>query len=96
MGQKQRSSKVKKKRLNVMIRIKQHKNAQLWHVTNEDAKEHNPNWSEILDHLCRILVAGGSRSGKTNALLNLINHEPDTDKIYSYVKDPYETKYHFN
>ena len=41
-------------------------------------------------------MVGGSGSGKTNALLNLINHEPDTDKIYSYVKDPYETKYHFN
>ena len=24
--------------------------------------------------------------------MNLINHEPDIDKIYLYVKDPYEAK----
>ena len=23
-------------------------------------------------------------------MLNLINHEPDIDKVYSYAKDPYE------
>ena len=38
-------------------------------------------------------MVGGSGSGKTNALLNLINHEPDIDKIYLYAKDPYEAKY---
>ena len=26
-------------------------------------------------------------------MLNLINHEPDIDKIYSYTKDLYEAKY---
>ena len=30
---------------------------------------------------------------KRNALLNLINHEPDIDKIYLYAKDLYEAKY---
>ena len=30
---------------------------------------------------------------KTNALLNLINNQPDIDKIYLYAKDPYEAKY---
>ena len=60
---------------------------------NEDIKEHNPNWPEIPDHPYRILIIGGSGSGKTNALLNLINHEPDIDKIYIYAKDPYEVKY---
>ena len=35
------------------------------------------------------------RSGKTNALLNLINNQPDIDKIYLYTKDPYEAKYQF-
>ena len=39
------------------------------------------------------MIIGGSGSGKTNALLNLINHEPDTDRIFLYVKDPYEAKY---
>ena len=28
-----------------------------------------------------------------SALLNPINHKPDIDKIYLYVKDPYEAKY---
>ena len=39
------------------------------------------------------MIIGGSGSGKTNALLNLINHEPDTDRIFLYAKDPYEAKY---
>ena len=30
---------------------------------------------------------------KTNALLNLISHEPDIDKIYLYAKNPYEAKH---
>ena len=38
-------------------------------------------------------INGGSRSGKANALLNLINIEPDIDKIYLYAKDPYKAKY---
>ena len=65
------------------------------YITKEDIKEHNPNWPEIPDHPYRILIVGGSGSGKTNALLNLINHEPDIDKIYLYAKDPYEAKYQF-
>ena len=32
---------------------------------------------------------------KQNALLNLINHEPDIDKIYLYAKDLYEAKCQF-
>ena len=47
----------------------------------------------IPDHPYRILIAGGSGSGKTNALLNLINNQPDIDKIYLYAKDPHEAKY---
>ena len=55
---------------------------------------HNPNWSYILDHPHRILIIGGSGSGKTNVLLNLIkNQRPDINKIYLYVKDPFESKY---
>ena len=63
------------------------------YITKEDIKEHNPNWPKIPDHPYKILIVGGSGSGKTNALLNLINHEPDIDKIYLYAKDPYEAKY---
>ena len=45
-------------------------------------KEHNPNWPEIPNHLCRILIVGGSGSGKIRALLNVISHQPDINKIY--------------
>ena len=61
--------------------------------TNKGIKEYNPNWPEILDHPYRILIVEGSGSGKTNALLNLINDEPDIDKIYVSEKDPYAEKY---
>ena len=47
-------------------------------------KKEHPNWPEIPDHLYRIIMAGGSGSGKTNALLNLMNHELDIDKIFTY------------
>ena len=62
---------------------------------NENKTKHNSKWPYIPDHPYRILITGGSGSGKTNALLNLINNQPDIDKIYLYAKDPYETKYQF-
>ena len=40
------------------------------YITKEDIKEHNPNWLQIPNHTYRILTVGGSRSGKTNVLLN--------------------------
>ena len=63
--------------------------------TNENIIEHNSKWLYILDHPYRILIIGGFRSGKTNSLLNLINNQPDIDKIYLYAKDPYEQKYQY-
>ena len=49
----------------------------------------------IPDHPYRILIIGGSESGKTNALLKLMNNQPDIGKIYLYAKDPYEAKYQY-
>ena len=65
------------------------------YITKEDMKEHNPNWPEIPYHPYRILRVGRSGSGKANALLNLINHESDIDKIFLYAVsiDPDEVKY---
>ena len=57
--------------------------------------EHNKKWPNILDHLYRILIIGGSGSGKTNALLHLIKEQDDIDKIYLYAKDLSEPKYEF-
>ena len=61
--------------------------------TNENKIEHN--WPYIPDHPYKILIVGGSGSGKTNALLNLMNNQPDIDQIYLYAKDPYEAKYQY-
>ena len=61
--------------------------------TNENKIKHNPDQPYIPDHPYRILVIGGSGSGKPNVLLNLINKQEDIDEIYFYVKDPYEAKY---
>ena len=49
----------------------------------------------IRDHPYRTLSIGGSGSGKTNALLNLINNKPGIGKIYLYAKDPYAGKYQY-
>ena len=35
----------------------------------------NPNWSYIPDYSYRTLIIGGSGSGTTNALLNLIKRQ---------------------
>ena len=53
--------------------------------TNQNKTEHNSKWPYIP---YRILIVGGSGSGKTNALLNLVNNQPDIDKMYLYAKDP--------
>ena len=41
----------------------------------EETKEYNPHWPEIIDHRYRILLIGGSGSGKINSLFNLINQQ---------------------
>ena len=48
---------------------------------NENKTKHNENCPYIPHHPYRILIIGGSGSGKTNALINLINEQNDIDKI---------------
>ena len=50
-------------------------------VIKEKLKKHNPSWPQIPDHPYRILIIGRSCSGKTNSLFNLLNQQPDLDKI---------------
>ena len=46
------------------------------------------------DRSYRILIIDGIGSGRTNVLLNLIKIQwSDIDKIYSCIKDPFESKY---
>ena len=64
-------------------------------ITNENNKKHNEKWPYIPDHPYRIIIIGGSGSGKTNALINLINEQNDIDKIYLYAKDLSEPWYEY-
>ena len=61
-------------------------------IINENNKEHNKKWPYIPNHPYRILIIGGSGSGKINTLLNLINEQRDIDKSYFYAKDLSESK----
>ena len=65
-------------------------------LTKKNINEHNLDWPPIPDHPYRILIIGGSGSGKPNSLFNLISNQPDIDIYmtrYLYVKDPYEENY---
>ena len=64
-------------------------------ITNENNQEHNEKWPYISDHPYKILITDGSGSEKTNALLNSMKEQDDTDKIYLYAKDLNEPKYEF-
>ena len=62
---------VKKKKLNATITKMIQKIINLDAVIKENIKVYNPNWVQIPDHPYRILIIGGSGSGKTNSLFNL-------------------------
>ena len=61
---------------------------------NENKTKHK-NWPYIPHHPYIILIIGGSESGKTNLLLDLIEKQPDIDKIFLHAKDPYESQYQY-
>ena len=64
-------------------------------ITKENNKEHNEKWPYVPDHPYGILIIGGSGTGKTILLLNLIDEENDIDKNYLFAKDLSEAKYEF-
>ena len=63
--------------------------------TEQEQHSHKKNWPYIPDHPYRILIIGASGSGKTNALINLINEQNYIDKIYLYARDLNEPKYEY-
>ena len=63
-------------------------------ITNENNIKYGKS-PYIPDHPYRILITGGSGSGKTNALFHLRKEQDDVDKIYLYAKDLSEPKYEF-
>ena len=52
-------------------------------IVNNNNEKHNENWPCIPDYQYRILIIGGSWSGKTNTLLNLINEQILTKFTYT-------------
>ena len=62
---------------------------------NENKNKHNKNWPYIPDHPYRILIIGGSGSGKNKFIIKFMKNQPDIDEKYLYVKDPYESKYQY-
>ena len=67
-------------------------------ITTENNKEHNEKWPYIPDHPYRIIITGGSGSGKRNTLLNLIKEQDNCDvidKVYLYARDLNKPKYQF-
>ena len=55
-------------------------------------KKHNPKWPKSPDQSRKILIIGGSGSGKANALLNLISLQTDNDKFMSIHKGSISSK----
>ena len=48
---------------------------------------HSPSWPYMPDHPYMTLIIGGSGSGKTNVLLNLMKHQrPDIGKLIYTLK----------
>ena len=67
-------------------------------IANENNKDDNKKWTYVPNRSYRMLITGGSGSGKTNVLLNLMKQQDNdnlVDKIHLDTKDLSEPKYQF-
>ena len=64
-------------------------------ILQKKIQKNNSNWGQISDHPYKRLIIGGSVSGKTNSLFNLLSQQANIDKTYLYAQDPYQAKYKF-
>ena len=62
---------------------------------NTITNENNETWSYIPDHPYRSLIIEGSKSEKTNSLIDLIYEQNGINKIYLYAKDLSEPWYEY-
>ena len=76
-------------KLNINL-LNNHAKFQMVLKNYDESVKYNRNWPYIPDHAYRILIIHGSGSEKTNALLN-INDRIYIDRIYLYVKEPFES-----
>ena len=64
-------------------------------ITNENNEEHNEKWPYMPYHPYKILIIGGSGSGKTNILFNLTKQQDNIENNYLSTKELNEPKYDF-
>ena len=63
----------KNEKMNIMINFDE--------VQRENKQEDNLQWPKISEQSYRILIVGNATLGKTNTLLNIINYQPQIDKV---------------
>ena len=63
-------------------------------ITNDNNVRYNLKWPYITDHLYKVLMIGGSGSGKRYALFDLIIEQDElVDKIFLYANNLNKSKY---
>ena len=62
---------------------------------NENKTDHNKKLAIYSRSSIQNINNTRLRIWKKNVLLNLIETQPDIDKIYMYAKDPFEAKYQY-